>query len=342
MADPNLRTIDQYLLNALSTYSKTGGGVNSVFGYNYAQGAVDDQSIRARYYPQTGETYEQWLHRIDQDFPGLSDTLGTKTDRNALQFNHDEARGRQQHMIEQAAQLRAAKANGQQLTADQEALISQFDSVTGGLDQFRTAAGFADPNKLGSAEGGAGQAQASGTDLLRQFAEHMMAPLDQNDPYVKSIVQSAAGAAQNDARMRGIGGGYATANVEQNAARAGTNVQLQRNQIGANAMAQAEGINLQQAQLAQQQYQAQYQAQLGQLQAGYQQQLGGAQGTGALIGGIGGAIIGSYGGPAGMQAGIAAGSQLGGGIGGMIGGGSQPYLPYSPPAINGSRNRGGY
>lgn len=318
------RAVDQLLIEAGSRLSKTPWAARSVFGYDYAGGIADNQAYRATLYTQPGETYDQWVNRVDQELPGFAAMVGKDPQIGWFAGNQQGA-----------------------------ARKTTWDMIQGGkfkgfspdeLAKLREQGKFADPNDLGATEAvpGQGNAGASSKDLLKEFAMHMVAPLDQNDPYVQQVVRSAGNTAQTDSRNRGVQGGYAVGNTEQRVAEAMTQTQMQRQQIGAAALGQTAQLDLGEQQLALQQYNQQYQAQMAQLQASYNNRLGGAQGVGGLIGGAIGGVAGAYfGGPAGAQAGIAAGSSLGAGVGGMVGGGSSPYLAYQPPAVGSSR-RGGY
>lgn len=180
-----------------------------------------------------------------------------------------------------------------------------------------------DPNAAAADAQAASRASAS--ESLKAFAAHMMAPLDLNDPYVKQVIQGATSAAQNSANLRGVGGGYATSNVENAALRTGNQIQDQRAQMGMQALGQAGQLDQAQATLAQQAYMQQYQSQLAQMQAHQNNN----QALGSLIGaGVG--ALGSYFGVPGLN--MQSGAQFGGGIGGMAGGGAQVPV-YTPPAL---------
>lgn len=231
----------------------------------------------------------------------------------------------------------------QQLVAQWEQLLASGDqnAMQAELAKWKANPHFKgfpqDPTPLMSGvtggDGPIADSKASASDLLREFAQYMMAPLDMNDPYVQSVVRGASGAAGTDARNRGLQGGMAVGNTERAVSGALTAAQLQRNQLGANALGQAGQLDLGQANLQLQAYNNQYQAQMGELAA--RQQNG--QAIGAVLGTVAGAV-GSYYGVPGLNP--QSGAQMGGGLGGLATGGAR--MPsYVPPSSIGLNKRGG-
>lgn len=336
--------LDQFLVQAMQTYSDiTGGGPKSFFGYGYSGGFIDDQSIRAKYYPQLGETYDAWLRRMDADFPGFGKLLGGDTP-GGTQFGdlvHGGIGNRSvatnfSDILEDPGKLEEFKKSAPEMYAK---TIVPLQLLRQKIGSFRTAAGFKDPNNLGQTEGAPqGPQGPSGTDIMRMFAMEMLKPVDVNDPYVKSVINAGTSAANREAANRGINGGLAVSNTENAATQAALATQMQRNQLGLQALGTAEGLNLEQAKAAQAAYMQQWQAQNAQLQQAYQSRANEARGTLGLVGGAIGGVAGAYfGGPAGAQAGFSAGSQLGAGLGGMSAG-APPSMPYNPPS---APSRGG-
>lgn len=168
--------------------------------------------------------------------------------------------------------------------------------------------------------------RASASDKLKEFAQHMMADINQNDPYVQQLVAAVSANSQDDARMRGLNGGYAVANTERAVTKSLIDAQNVRQQLGAQALGQAGQLDLGAAQIATNQYNNAYQAQLANMAA--RQQNG--QAWGSILGSVAGAVGQAYGLPVNAQM----GAQFGGGFGGLMTGGAPSYS-YAPPAVPG-------
>lgn len=173
-------------------------------------------------------------------------------------------------------------------------------------------------------------------DELMEFYRQMMGPLDQNDPRVAAILNSAYSNGMQTASNRGIGGPLATTGAQQSLIGAGTQLMNQRQGMGLQAL----GAGLQQhntdRSFAADQAWRQYQAD----QDAYNARQGNMQGLGAgILGGIGavgGGIVGGLvGGPVGVGIGAGVGGQalgsIGAGIGGMGWGGNFPS--YNPKPL---------
>lgn len=327
-----LRAVDQLLIDAATRIRDNKvnpGGVRSVMGFGYADALTKDYNYRSTLYPQPGESYDQWLGRVDQELPGFSALMGK--DNSPQGAWKGDMQGAQRSNI--AGLIKEGQMSG--FSPEQ-------------IKALREQQGFADPGNLGQAEATAAatdpNAPGTGSDIMRAFAAQMMKPFDQNDPYAQSVIRAASSAADRSAAGRGIRGGLASSGVANAAAQAGTAVNMQRNQLGLNALQSAEGIRLQDTQMAQHAYDQEYTNTMGQM--GQQYEAGKAQNQGmwGTVGGVVGGVAGAYfGGPMGAQAGFQAGSQLGAGLSGANYS-RPPTLSYNPPGLGGNRsnNNGGY
>lgn len=169
---------------------------------------------------------------------------------------------------------------------------------------------------------------------IREFADNLLKPLDENDPEVRQIMTNASNATEKQARLQGVQGPMSIANTED---------AMQKTLVGYNADRSQRGF---------QALQYKHAAQLGEGQmldaarkADWERQAGMAKSQAdksplPLALGIGGAAVGGVagffaGGPAGAAAGAGAGFGMGSGAGKIL---SQPNIPPPPP----SRYRGSY
>lgn len=194
----------------------------------------------------------------------------------------------------------------------------------------------------GSPAGGDPQAgQPTDADLMRAFSLHMMDPrsMDVNDPYVARVLKLAGGAAQDDAALRGLNGGYATGNVARAATNAATDLQFQRQQLGMQGLQGAGALTLGQYKAQADAYNQQWQSQAMQAQQKYAHDMDQNQSIWGTVGGIGTGLVAGYAtgwNPAAMQAGFQTGSKV---VAGIAGAGTTPpsNMPYTPPAFGGRR-----
>lgn len=172
---------------------------------------------------------------------------------------------------------------------------------------------------------------------IKAFLDMMNAPLDMNDPYVKSVLQGTTNAASSDARLRGVGGPMSVANTQGHVANALTGLDMQRKGMVMQGLGMGSGHSLGMGNLGvardrlgfdQDRFKYETDLQAWQNTPNAGRDWGSAIGTGLgalgyLIPGVGGSL---------MQP----GAQIGAGLGGMI----NPGPP--PPRYTPSRGYGGY
>lgn len=152
---------------------------------------------------------------------------------------------------------------------------------------------------------------------IEEFYNHMMSPLDMNDPYVHSLIQGTSNAAGTAASNRGIQGPMSVSGTQYQVAGALNNTQMQRQGMGL----QAYGLMQGDKRIAEDRYKTDLEQYNKMREQQAAQEAGGGQMIGSVLGGIGGAALGSLAGPMGTMAGAQAGAAFGGGVGSWLGGG---------------------
>jgi hypothetical protein len=195
--------------------------------------------------------------------------------------------------------------------------------------------------EVGAEDPEAAKAKAAKDDIdanIKAYYEQLSRPIDQNDPYVKAVIQTAFNSGSGQAKLAGIEGGLSTQNALEAAGKAGMQLEGQRLDRLGSALGMASSRDLDGRQLAEDQHRFDMQ----QRANSWQQGQANAQAGGAQLGGLAGAVFGGLTmGPAGVGTGYQFGSQFGGGTGGLSFSNSNPY-PSSGRGYGGFGNtRGG-
>lgn len=195
-----------------------------------------------------------------------------------------------------------------------------LNGVTGMISD--DAAKARNSGATGAGDAAANNPRGSIQDELRAFAGRMMSVLPPDSPQVQRIAELAQQAGNKYATQSGLGpGGITAMGVANTAARANTDLQLQREGIGANALAAAGNQQLSVDALN-------TQLQQGNQQANTMQgsNIGGLIGSGAGL--IGGIVASAYGGGAALPGLVQGGGAAGQTIGGTVANGAQGPIRY--------------